>query len=193
MFIIKYPNNSTNRLESSTRKQITVLFYVETGMERNKENLIRPQQQSGISSLEVPDKDINDLPTDDPDKAKSWKLITNPAEIEQKILKRNIQHFGRAEGTLFTTDLFQKEFNYEGVSKAVDSLLAGNHINSIESDDLSISATKLLQNLRNKRTLQNIPDGFSFSEFSHAIRKWRESTSTSPSGKHLGHYKCLLR
>ena len=59
MFIIKYPNNSTNRLESSTRKQITVLFYVETGMERNKENLFRPQQQSGISSLEVPDKDIN--------------------------------------------------------------------------------------------------------------------------------------
>ena len=25
------------------------------------------------------------------------------------------------------------------------------------------------------------------------FRKWRESTSTSPSGRHLGHYKALLR
>jgi hypothetical protein len=28
--------------------------------------------------------------------------------------------------------------------------------------------------------------------FTATLRKWSEGTSTSPSGRHLGHYKCLL-
>lgn len=30
-------------------------------------------------------------------------------------------------------------------------------------------------------------------EFEAGIRKWRESMSTSPSGRHLGTYKCFVR
>ena len=31
-----------------------------------------------------------------------------------------------------------------------------------------------------------------FDEFKKAMRKWNDKTSTSPSVRHLGHYKCLL-
>jgi hypothetical protein len=29
-------------------------------------------------------------------------------------------------------------------------------------------------------------------DFSKGSRKWAEGTSTSPSGRHLGHYRCLF-
>ena len=32
----------------------------------------------------------------------------------------------------------------------------------------------------------------SFKEFTQGLRKWKEATSTSPSGRHLGVYKVLL-
>ena len=35
-------------------------------------------------------------------------------------------------------------------------------------------------------------DYLTYESFATAFRKWRESTSTSPSGRHLGHYKSLL-
>ena len=31
-----------------------------------------------------------------------------------------------------------------------------------------------------------------FKEFQDTFRKWRESTTTSPSGRHLGHYRSLF-
>jgi hypothetical protein len=36
-------------------------------------------------------------------------------------------------------------------------------------------------------------NSISLQEFTRAFAKWNEGTSTSPSGRHLGHYKCLLR
>jgi hypothetical protein len=32
-----------------------------------------------------------------------------------------------------------------------------------------------------------------FDDFKDALHRWKESTSTSPSGRHLGHYSSLLK
>lgn len=40
--------------------------------------------------------------------------------------------------------------------------------------------------------MKHFEDHISFEEFKKALRQWNENTSTSPSGQHLGHYKCLL-
>ena len=76
-----------------------------------------PTPRSRISSVEVPDKDAYGNVTDNPDKAVTWKRITDPVEVENKLLERNIKHFGQAEGTLFTLPEFQNDFQYEGVSE----------------------------------------------------------------------------
>jgi hypothetical protein len=73
-----------------------------------------PSQRSGLSTLEIPDKDANGLPTDNPGKAVTWKTLANPTEIEEKLLDRNIAHFGQANGTLFASPEFQKAFGYSG-------------------------------------------------------------------------------
>jgi hypothetical protein len=52
---------------------------------------------------------------------------------------------------------------------------------------------EILTKLADGNNLQCNGGDILFQEFCDAICKWRESTTTSPSGRHLGHYKILLR
>lgn len=57
---------------------------------------------------------------------------------------------------------------------------------------MSQGATTLLTLLSNNSGLPPISTIISQEEFGKALRKWSEGTSTSPSGRHLGHYRCLF-
>lgn len=57
---------------------------------------------------------------------------------------------------------------------------------------MSNGAKALLNKLSDKKNLTKITDDITTEEFINAFKHWRENTSTSPSGRHLGHYKCLL-
>ena len=152
---------------------------------------LRPIVRSGISSVEVPNLDENGSPTDDPDRAVSWKRLTDPTDIEERLLDRNIKHFGQAEGTLFTTNDITKHFEYEGTTTDVRNLLEGD-LEIDNYNEVTEGAIALLTKLSNKPNMTNFDDHISFEDFKKALRKWNENTSTSPSGRHLGHYKCLL-
>jgi hypothetical protein len=74
-------------------------------------------QHSNLNSIDIPYKDENSQPTDDPDRARIWRTIHDPVMIEEKLLARNIAHFGKAEETLFTTLRFQQMFGYCGTTQ----------------------------------------------------------------------------
>jgi hypothetical protein len=57
----------------------------------------------------------------------------------------------------------------------------------------TIYTQKLIPQLANGKNLGEIPGDISFEEFCKAMEKWNERTTTSPSGRHLGHYKVLLK
>jgi ribonuclease HI len=155
-------------------------------------NIFNPTHKSGITNIEVPDKDSSGNSTTDPSKAITWKRIYNPEQVEACILERNIQHFGQAEGTLFTRDIMIELFDYDGTSMSATDLLEGTlEVNTIP--DVTASARTLLDLLSNQQKLPTMDNSISFAEFNNALKKWNESTSTSPSGRHLGHYKVLLR
>jgi hypothetical protein len=50
----------------------------------------------------------------------------------------------------------------------------------------------LLKKLTDGNQLLGIDDNISLQELSKGFKRWSEDTSTSPSGRHLRHYKCLL-
>jgi hypothetical protein len=50
----------------------------------------------------------------------------------------------------------------------------------------------ILNKLTTSKSLNSIPPTLTYETFHSALRHWNEKTSTSPSGRHLGHYKCLL-
>jgi hypothetical protein len=77
------------------------------------------------------------------------------------------------------------------VTKAVELLLKG-EVNISDSAIKTIGESTLLQHLANENKLPDMDCEISKHTFVSTIRKWAEKTSTSPSGRHLGHYKCLL-
>jgi hypothetical protein len=85
----------------------------------------------------------------------------------------------------------QEHYQYEGVSQAVDLLLQGEV--SIPQSAIKTKGSKyLLQHLSDKNALPEMNCDVDIQTFTATIRKWSEGTSTSPSSRHLGHYKCLL-
>jgi hypothetical protein len=155
-------------------------------------NQFNPKQTSGISNIEVPDKDKNGNPTNDPDKVITWRRIFDPEQVEASILERNVKHFGQADGTLFTRNDIIKLFDYDGTSTNATDLIKG-HLDIQTIPSVTNIARMLLHLLGQQNTLPQTDNTLTFLEFRKALVKWNEATSTSPSGRHLGHYKSLLR
>lgn len=151
-----------------------------------------PSHRSGITHLIIPDKDINDQPTNNVDEAVTWRTETQSEQVLHQLLHRNIQHFGQAEGTPFTVSPLSDQLGYTGMSSTGTQLIQEGIMPS-SLDPCQLHVKIILHHLgSDASTYTPIPNLLSFENFTKTIRKWSEATSTSPSGKHLGHYKSLI-
>ena len=105
------------------------------------------------------------------------KIIKDPDEIANHFRDHNIKHFSQAHGCKFTTPEFQgiiskDQFNAAQINPGSSEWKLQEMINevSVETDELEIN-----------------PE-----EWKNKFQHWKESTSTSPSGVHLGHHKVLI-
>jgi hypothetical protein len=152
---------------------------------------MKPHYHSGLTTIKIPHLNNKHEETENPDEAVSWKRVTDPSLIEDRLLTRNIKHFGQSQGSLFTSRQIQDKFDYEGVNKAVELLLQG--AITIPETTLSTPGAKaVLEQISNKNKLPEMNCEVELPTFISTLRKWSEKTSTSPIGRHLGHYKCLL-
>jgi hypothetical protein len=106
--------------------------------------------------------------------------IQQPTELHATLFERNRKHFAQADGTPITRPPLSSSLNFSGISTMGERILNGN----IPNDTLTQSTTAILAELRRVRpplahqmTIEDMMSGFS---------KWRKSTTTSPSNKHLG-------
>lgn len=116
--------------------------------------------------------------------------VSDQAPMEAALTHRNLRHFSQADGTPFASSPLSRLLGPHGTSPACNQLLRG----SFPTDDITASeATRAI--------LRNIPLGpvtpidphIYVDELMQSFRRWRESTSTSPSGDHLGHDHAILR
>jgi hypothetical protein len=126
--------------------------------------------KSSLNTLEIPYLDSNNQPTTDPDQATQWQMVTDPIQIEDQLLSRNIAHFGQAEGTLFTKRHFQQRFGYTGVANTTNDLLTGTRRHT-HDDNMTTGATTLLDLPSNKANLDPIDDNVDIKSFRSAFRK----------------------
>jgi hypothetical protein len=143
-------------------------------------------QRQGVIRLEIPKP-----PSADPKTCTDWQTIDTPSEIVEQLQRRNRQHFGQAHGTPFTIDPLSNDLTFCGDSPNAEEVLAGTYQIDPQCPD---SVRLLLQHLKQTHeiaTMQTYPT-VSLEEFQGKLRTWRESTTTSPSGMHLGHYKTLF-
>jgi exonuclease III len=139
----------------------------------------------GVVSLEIPVH-----PDADPKTCSEWRTIDVPSEIVDHLQRRNRKHFGQAHGSPFTVPPLSDYLGFQGVGPNADTVLKGQY-DSTEFDDnvrLLLQHLQITQEMQEEESYPTITE----KEFRGKLQTWRESTSTSPSGLHLGHWKALI-
>lgn len=117
--------------------------------------------------------------------------VSGKQDLEEAILQRNQRHFSQAEGTPFASDHLRQHFGRLGTNFTCQQIL------DKQFDTHTLSATEatksLLNNLQRYHPKNHISDHISADDLRQGYKVWRESTSTSPSGRHLGLDKAFLK
>jgi hypothetical protein len=103
--------------------------------------------------------------------------------VQQFIQKCNIIHFGQAHGTPFTESPIN-ELNWQATSIPAKELLNGAIPISFINNNPHVE--KIIRYMANRSNSLEIDTYITVDQVRQGFRCWRENTSTSPSGCHLG-------
>ena len=121
-----------------------------------------------------------------------FKTIENPTLIKELILDRNSHHINQAQGSPFTVEPLQSLLGTDSDTPLVEALL--NENTKLHHIPLTKVTKRYLESLtRNKEIIKSFQQHtIPLDEYKKGFRNWKEKTTTSPSGRHLGHHHSLL-
>jgi len=143
---------------------------------------MKPRSTGGLTKLCIPD----------PQQPSQWITITDPNLMDHHLLEYCQHHFSNSHGTPFTVPPLTNLLKYDGLTPFGSAVIQG----TADLDDLNINhSTRLLLKHQKSCTPANIPrfKEMPYDALMQGICKWKERTTTSPSGWHLGIYKALLK
>lgn len=108
---------------SSHEKQRFAMIDETHHLFRYLEKLYGKKRSLGISGIDIPFRDKFGNLTNDPTQAETWMKIHDPDEIVRRLLQRNIQHFGQAQGSAFTVDPIANTFGFKGTGTSAEDLI----------------------------------------------------------------------
>jgi len=139
-------------------------------------------QKGGLTHLLIPS---NTDPTD-------WQTITDVDAMETQLLQQGKQHFQKAEGTPYTQEPLKSLLSTDSLTPFGEWINRGEPI----EPTLPIDHTTQLLLEHQKNALPTLIDRshpMTFDDVIQGFKKWPEKTTTSPSGRHLGIYKTLIK
>ena len=122
-------------------------------------------------------KNGKDIPT--------WRRIDDKAQIESLLLKWMGRHNAQASDTPLASQAWQNH---------LDDHLSRHHILEGNLQHFEFEHPEVQEFLRTFSHSQSptIEFSYSYTRFTNYIKKAKEKISSSPSGRHMGHYKTLL-
>ena len=154
----------------------------------------KQHQPPPLTTLDIPKSwrqtKIDELNLDeleDPKTTTEWVTITAPREIEDYLLLRNRLHFHQAQGTPITEPPLRNMINWLASSESVENILNGGPLPQTLPE-----ITRTILKYCQYQTEVIIPSTITVEQVKQRFKHWRESTTTSPSGRHLGWYKALV-
>ena len=121
-----------------------------------------------------------------------FKTIHNNEEIDQLLSSDNVQHLHQAHCTPFTVEKLWTLIGKDSFTPFTQEILDG--FANFDTLEISDNIKLYLHNLKRKKvkdTLNN-KETIPLKEFKQGYKKWKERTTTSPSGRYLWHYHTLL-
>jgi hypothetical protein len=157
--------------------------------------LMDTSTMGGISRVDIPASPTCDPFPIGPDPKTwkgPWKSITEPEQIVQHIRAANIRQYNKAAPTPFASGIIAEGIGPLASSKMVYSLLEGFIPKSWSSPLKEVN--DLLQNLSLPLPLtpQIVTDSITADQISSTYKIIKENTSSSLSGRHVGHYKAAI-
>jgi hypothetical protein len=165
------------------RLQILLRAHTKQRSYRRIQQVLNPSSRGGLSYVVAP---ANSTPQDypyDPESITSWEMIHDQQKLLDFLLQRNMVHFNQAHGTPFTMEPLNK-LDWNASSSESQTLLQGQIPPEITSSNRFVM--EILRSIAEKTQLPEIDTYLSPDDVARGFRRWKEATSTSPSGCHLG-------
>jgi len=107
------------------------------------------------------------------------------------VTAKNTSLWHTAHGSPFTTAPLSKLQKYDSITPFAKEVVKGTA--DIDSLPLDCATKAFLQHQKHPTHFRAKPQPLNFDKLTKGFKKWPEKTSTSPSGRHLGVYKSLLK
>jgi hypothetical protein len=124
-----------------------------------------------------------------------WETVFNREELESHILQYNKDSFRAAADSPCGHGIIHDALTFTSLSPESEALLSG-----IIPDDWCSGSNNYLREFlasfmipMHVRNHGDIPTGISDDDVIRGFKGWKEQTSTSPSGRHLGHCRALIQ
>ena len=128
-----------------------------------------------------------------PEIATDWEVINNPLEVEKNIIEQSKRHFCQAQGTPFTIPpLNQINSSDDRVTHEIMKSGLPQDWTNVTPVGWNDETGHFINRLQLEDKVPKIEATISMKDFIAGIKRWKERTTTSPSGRHLGHLHVLL-
>jgi hypothetical protein len=172
-------------------------------MYRNIRQVVKPSLNSGLDKLMIPRlKHSTEYPQNFQQFLSStepadiiWDTILDKDTIESNLLRFNRNSFRAAAASPCGHGTIHSGLSFNSLSKESAELLSGTippHWH--EQDDILrefLTSFALPDVVKKNKAIISI--NINEDDVRYVFKNWKETTSTSPSGQHLGHYKALIR
>ena len=121
----------------------------------------------------------------------TYDTLLDCAAIENELLRYNREWFRQAQDTPFGHGELFELLGYDGLTEEATAIVSGTCIPYM-GIPMSRELQTFLEECRRPDSVKEISSIISVADFTKTVKEWKETTSTSPSGRHLGHYKTTL-
>ena len=171
---------------------------------RDIRRVMKPTSSTSLSKVMLPRKDEHGGPpasdatyqflqeTDPQDLI--WETVVERDQIERHLLDYNQASFRAASESPCGHGLIHDALKFSSISPASINLLSGEIPQEWHQDDECLReflASFIVPESVHKAG--DIPTEITDDDVLYCFKNWRETTSTSPSGRHLGHYRSLIQ
>jgi hypothetical protein len=147
-----------------------------------------------LSRVDIPSSSTDPYP-EGPDPKQwsgSWSSVTAPEEIARHICAANSRQYHQAHNTPFAQDPLLSHIGASAQSPGANDILAGYLPDEDILDLLQPETINMLRTLTETSPINNTSRNTSIiteDDFISCYKVVKERTSSSPSGRHVGHYK----
>ena len=153
---------------------------------------LNPKEFGGLMSVWIP-AEAADGSAPSPEIATDWEVVNDPVAVERHIIEQSKRHFRQAQGTPFTiSPLTQLDSTEHPKVREIMQSGLPKEWSKVTPVGWNEETAHFIDRLQADDKIPTIDTVISMEEFKRGIKRWKERTTTSPSGRHLGHLHVLL-